>query len=209
MTDPTFATILADPNWIYSNYGAKKHGAARAHYAGSAVEVISAVPVARWARRDSVLLLWSTLPKVDQAVDVLRAWGFSLVTAVPWIKTSPNSGEIRRGIGFWFQSAAELLLICRRGKARGPRQTQHERMLGLLVREARVFCAPRGPHSRKPLSLVEWIESRLPGPRLELWASSRRPGWTSWGERTGHWLCPEGVIPLKQAQLEGLAPLRR
>ena len=67
----TFATIVADPDWAYQNFGQAKHGAARAHYPGSDITEIAAVPVSRWARRDSTLLLWATLPKLDEAVDVV------------------------------------------------------------------------------------------------------------------------------------------
>jgi len=203
----TFPTILADPDWRYQNYGQAMHGAARAHYPGSPLEEIASIPVAKWARRDSILLLWATLPMIDQAIDVMRAWGFELVTALPWVKTIPGQGEIKRGIGFWFQGAAELLLVCRRGKAKAPGK-QHERVMGLLWGEVPTegggptFYAPRGPHSRKPLSLVEWIESRLPGPYLELFARGNRPGWTCWGHETGWHLSEAGVEQIEKQVAE-------
>lgn len=200
MKHPTFRTIVADPDWQYDNFGAAKHGAARAHYAGSPVDAIACVPVRRWARRDSILLLWATLPKVDQAIDVMRSWGFTLVTAIPWVKTSPKAGTIRRGIGFWAFATSELLLVCRRGKAKAPKQTGAEKPMGLLVggREdgkSPIFYAPRGAHSRKPLSLIEWVEAKLPGPYVELYARVDRPGWTCWGHDTGWHLDASGVSP--------------
>ena len=213
MKPPTFRTIIADPDWQYDNFGAAKHGAARAHYAGSPVDAIACVPVRRWARTNSLLLLWATLPKLDQAIDVMRSWGFSLVTAVPWVKTSPKAGTIKRGIGFWFYATSEVLLVCRRGKTRAPRQTGAEKPMGLLVSDLRVmgvdpernnggdergspvFYAPRGVHSRKPLSLIEWVEAKLPGPYLELYARVDRPGWTCWGHDTGWHLDASGVSP--------------
>lgn len=198
LSEPTYATILADPNWGYANFGAAKHGAARAHYAGSAVEAIGEVPVGRWARKDSTLLLWATFPKLDEAIDVMRAWGFSLVTAVPWVKTAPNKAELAKGIGFWTYGAAELLLVCRRGNARAPNyRSGVEKPDGLLVGEPCVFYARRGPHSRKPLSLIEWVEAYLPGPYLELYARVDRPGWTCYGHDTGWHLDERGAMPLR------------
>lgn len=196
-TEPTFSAIVADPDWQYDNYGLAKHGAARAHYPGSTVEEISKIPVKRWARSSAILFLWATLPKLDQALDVMRAWGFELVTAIPWIKTLPKKGQIKHGIGFWFHAAAELVLVCRRGKAKGPKQGDRKPD-GLLVgdRGNPTFWAPRGPHSRKPLSFMEWIESTLPGPRLELYATCTRPGWTCWGHGTGYHLHEGGVLAL-------------
>lgn len=194
MTEQTYRTIVADPDWRYGNYGAA--GAARAHYPGTEAGEIAKIPVGRWARRDAILLLWATWPHLDGAVDVMRSWGFRLVTGLPWVKTTPRTGEIKRGIGFWWQSTSELLLVGRRGKAAAPKHD--ERVMGLLCgeRDAPAFYAPRGPHSRKPPSLVEWIESRLPGPYLELYARVDRPGWTCWGHATGWHLDAEGVSPI-------------
>lgn len=211
----TFPTIVADPNWKYAQFGAKKHGAARGHYTLAGVDAIKAIPVARWARPKAILFLWATLPKLDQAVDVMRAWGFELVTSIPWVKTTPSAQELAKGIGFWTQSSAELLLVCRRGAAKAPVYGSLEKPDGLLVggREhywrSRVFYARRGAHSRKPLSLVEWIEGLFPGPLLELYARGARPGWTCVGHESGRdggqHLCSAGAIPLELAKERGLA----
>lgn len=203
----TFATIMADPDWAYQNFGQAKHGAARAHYRGSPVEQMQAIPVGdKFARKDSTLLLWATLPKLDQAIDVMRVWGFDLVTSLPWVKTVPASAELAKGIGFWSYVPAELLLVCRRGKSAAPRYRKGEKPDGLLVGDKGecVFYARRGAHSRKPLSLIEWVESYLPGPLLELYATGERPGWTCYGHRTGWHLCEHGAVPLAEAKAEGL-----
>lgn len=194
----TFATVTADPNWGYEQFGQAKHGAARAHYAGAAATDIASLPVASWARPDSILLLWATCPKLDEAIDVMRAWGFGLVTSFPWVKTVPASAELAKGIGHWSYVPAELLLVCRRGKARAPRYRKTEKPDGLLVgpKGEAVFYARRGPHSRKPLSLIEWVESYLPGPYLELFARCRRPGWTCLGHETGVHLGEGGAVVL-------------
>jgi len=208
-----FPTIFADPNWAYDNFGAKKHGAARGHYSGSPVAHICALApvVQEMSRPDSTLLLWATLPKLDQAIDVMRAWGFHLVTSLPWVKTVPASAELAKGIGFWSYVPAEVLLICRRGHTGAPNYKKGEKPDGLLVGEKGrcVFYARRGAHSRKPLSLIEWTESYLPGPLLELFATGKRPGWTCYGWETGHWIDPTGIYRLKEAQRAGLAPRRQ
>ena len=203
-----FATVMADPNWGYSNFGAKKHGAARGHYAGSTVEFLAALAptVQNLTRKDSTLLLWATMPKLDQAIDVMRAWGYRLVTSFPWVKTVPASAELAKGIGFWSYVPAEVMLVCRRGSTRAPKYRKGEKPDGLLVGGAHVFYARRGAHSRKPLSLIEWVESYLPGPLLELFATGTRPGWTCYGWNTGHWIDPTGVFPLAEAQALGIAP---
>lgn len=193
----TFRFIMADPDWKYDNWTSTKNGAAAAHFPGSSGDSIAEIPVSRWARRDTILFLWTTLPKLDIGIDVMRRWGFELITSIPWVKTAPKKGDIRRGIGFWVQQCAEVLLVCRVKGGTGKAPVQTLKNIGLLVDgEGRgpnpVFYAPRASHSRKPLSLIEWIESTLPGPRLELYATGQRPGWECWGHNTGWHLCASG-----------------
>jgi len=40
-------------------------------------------------------------------------------------------------------------------------------------------------NSRKPDELYSVIEACSPGPRVELFARSRRAGWTCWGDEVG------------------------
>lgn len=49
-----------------------------------------------------------------------------------------------------------------------------------------LIVAPRREHSRKPEETHERIEALLPGPYLELFARTRRPGWSVWGNDTDH-----------------------
>lgn len=197
----TYSTIMADPDWLYNKYGQAGHGAAKKHYPGTGVRAIMEIPVARWGRKDSNLLLWATLPKLDLAIDVMRAWGYKLVTSVPWVKTTPPAADIAKGIGFWFHQPCEILLVCRRGKTPAPKyrpmSMKPDALLVGVDKIRSVFYARRSAHSRKPLSLIEWIESYLPGPYLELYATGERAGWTCWGHKTGWHLDKRGVTRLQ------------
>lgn len=198
ITNEKFRVILADPNWSYDNFGAKKHGAARGHYAGSPLDVLSRIPVARWADKHCILALWATWPKLDVAIDLMRAWGFKHVTGLPWVKTTPDSGEIRCGIGFWFQSASEVLLWGRRGNAKAPKGDSPVR--GLVCGSEKQFYNPIRGHSSKPMSLYDFIEERLKGPYLELFARNIVHGWTCIGHETGWELYEGGVRPYVKPQ---------
>lgn len=186
-----FRTIISDCPWAYDNFGQAKHGAARAHYPTMTLEELAAIPVKRWAADDAVLLLWGTWPKLDEAQELVRLWGSSYVTGFPWVKTTPSSGEIRCGIGFWFQSASEPVLLGRWGSL--PRSEGAPRVRGLLVGEEMQFYAPTREHSSKPVEIHEYVEQTLPGPYLELFAREERPGWTCWGNELGFELGPWGV----------------
>lgn len=190
------SVILADPAWRYQNWTDAANGAAASAYETMLVEEIAAIPVAAWAAKDAVLTLWTTWPKLDEGLRVLEAWGFSYVTGLPWVKVTPSSGEIYRGIGFWTQSASEVLLIGRRGELR--RADGVEPVMGLLHGEQRVFYAPRTKHSAKPLEVHGWLEALFPGATfLELFARLTRPGWTCWGLELGFRLGADGVTEVE------------
>ena len=200
--------ILADPPWAYANFGAKKHGAAKAHYKGSHVEMLGRIPVADWADKNCVLLLWATWPKLEDAFQLARRWGFhEYVTGLPWVKTSPSSGMIRTGIGFWFQSTSELLLVFRRGKPPAPDGSSTKKrkpVKGLICGSELQFYAPVKEHSAKPLSIYDWARAKLKGPYLELFARNQIHGWTCYGHDMGWHLYEGGVMPIDQAKAEGL-----
>jgi N6-adenosine-specific RNA methylase IME4 len=219
-----FSTVVSDANWGYQNFGLAKHGAARSKYAGSTADVLGAIPVSEWVRPSGNHFMWATGPKMEVAIDVMRAWGYHLVTMAPWVKTVPSKGEVKRGVGFWGYGAAEYLLMCRRGNATAPKyRSMKDKPMMLLCgpRDNPVwyqkplhdqladpeitdlapaaFYAKLGPHSRKPVSLFEWIESYFPGRYLELFARGTRSGWTCVGHETGWHMNEEGPIPYMEA----------
>lgn len=188
--------IYADPPWRYQNFSEKKHGAAASNYTTMSTEDICALPVGRYATDDAFLVMWGTWPKLPDGILVMESWGFEYVTACPWIKTLPDKGDIYTGIGFWFQSCSEVLMIGKRRKTKADRLPT----FGLLTgeRESPVFYAPKSrKHSVKPVEIHQWIEAKSPGPYLEVFATRERPGWTCWGLALGHLLTPDGLVPVE------------
>lgn len=192
-----FGCIYADPNWKYENWSAPCHGAAVSAYETSSTEEIAACGLAvqnLLAAKDCYLALWCTGPKVvvGDHVTVARAWGFEPVSMAPWVKTLPKSEDIATGIGFWFQGAAEYLIICRKGKPKRKKDAPH--VLGLLYGEDRVFYAPKSrKHSEKPIGIQEWLERTVEGPYCELYARKQRDGWSCIGHDLGTHLGPTGI----------------
>jgi N6-adenosine-specific RNA methylase IME4 len=122
--------------------------------------------VRRHATENAVLMLWSTSPKLPEALRVLEAWGFRYVTQAVWDKR-------RMGAGYYFRQRHETLLIGKRGNLRVPHA---EARVPSVIREL------RGRHSQKPEVMMEIIERMYPGlPKLELFARRNRPGWAAWG----------------------------
>lgn len=114
-----------------------------------------------------VLFLWATAPKLNEALEVIRAWGFTYKTNLIWVKD-------KIGLGWYCRNKHELLLIAERGVMPLPAPAR---------RPASVIMAPRTNHSTKPKSLYRLIERAYPSYEyLELFhRGNKRKGWTCWG----------------------------
>jgi site-specific DNA-methyltransferase (adenine-specific) len=169
--------ILADPPWRFQNWSigerakrgekwARRNG--RSPYDVMATADIAALPVADIAARDSVLFLWATYPKLQDAMQVMAGWGFTYKTvAFTWVKNNPSGVGFHFGLGYWTRQNPESVLLGTRGK---PKRVCN-RVPNLLI-------YPRGEHSKKPPEVHDRIV-RLMGdlPRVELFARRPVDGW--------------------------------
>ena len=120
------------------------------------------VPVAE----NSILFLWATNPKLQEALEVLEAWGFEYKTNMVWVKD-------KIGVGYYFRGQHELLLVGIKGSMGVPEEQN---------RPASVLNSDRTKHSEKPQEVYTLIEKMYPNRKyLELFARNKREGWESWG----------------------------
>ena len=72
--------IYADPPWAYHDTlgGNAKMGAMP--YSTMTQEELCAMPIYKIAKKDSVLFMWATMPKLQEALDTIKAWGFKYKT---------------------------------------------------------------------------------------------------------------------------------
>ena len=165
-----FQVIYADPPWAYEDRPLDNHRSPSAHYPTMATERIAALPIAgRADATGAVLYLWATAPCLPQALEVMRAWGFSYKSQLIWDKERP-------GLGYWSRNRHELLLIGTCGIVPPP----HE---GLRI-ESIVQIKRSSKHSEKPAQFTRIIESYHPNAarKLELFArGTARAGWDAWG----------------------------
>ena len=155
--------VLADPPWKY-DFSATENRDIENHYDTAAVSEL-AMHTPKTAD-DCVLLLWATAPKLTEAIDLLKAWGFEYKTSAMWDK------EII-GCGYWFRGQHELLLVGVKGKVNPPDNS---------VRVSSVFREKRTEHSKKPLCVYEWIENAFPfSTKLEMYCRNPRAGWQTFG----------------------------
>jgi N6-adenosine-specific RNA methylase IME4 len=153
--------------------------------------------------QDAFLFLWTTNSFLveGKAQRVCEAWGFKPKQLITWVKTKkPHSADehcpacphdcehcgrtleraepslepkdLQFGMGFYTRGVTEHIILATRGQCTD------------MVKDHSIrntIFAPRRKHSRKPDRQYELIETLVPGPYLELFATQRREGWTSWG----------------------------
>jgi N6-adenosine-specific RNA methylase IME4 len=167
--------LLVDCPWSYEYRNGKngvpgREGQARDRYPTLTTAELCALPVAEVAARDSVLLMWSTWPKLEESLQVMKAWSFSYRTGFPWLKMT-RAACPRVGLGYHAQSCSEPLLIGLRGQPTCPKPG---------FRPVGVLFNPIAEHSAKPESIYTIAEG-YPGPYVELFARNYWPGWVSVG----------------------------
>jgi N6-adenosine-specific RNA methylase IME4 len=121
----------------------------------------------------------------DAAREIVRAWGFEYVKiGFVWVKTNAGGAPAPGGLGYSTREQAEFCIYARRGCPK---------RLDAGVQQ--VVMAPRGRHSEKPEEVARRVERLFPGPYLELFARTRRPGWDAWGNEAPAAIAPSGAPP--------------
>lgn len=191
-----FGLIMADPPWpseMRSEAGYAK--APEAHYKTMPMDQIAALPVELLAAPDCLLWLWARNPQLPEAIDVLRAWGFTFKTAGTWVKRSTH-GKLNMGTGYILRSANEPFLIGTRGK---PRVASRAVRSALITYDSRfdvdgdtwpistiTIEGPVRGHSVKPeAGYAACVELMPETRRLELFSRTDRDGWSVWGDEAG------------------------
>ena len=162
-----FPVLYADPPWRY-DYSSSSNREIENQYPTMPLEDIRALPVPSVTTDDCILFLWTPSPKLEEAIQVLKAWGFSYRTCAIWDKQ-------KIGMGYYFRQQHELLLVATKGAIPTPLPEN---------RPASVVPVKREGHSEKPDEFYEIIELMYPDlPKLELFARKAREGWTVWGNQ--------------------------
>jgi N6-adenosine-specific RNA methylase IME4 len=155
------------------------------HYSTMSFQQLAALPILSLAAPHGChLFVWTSGPFLPQALKLIEAWGFRYSTrAFTWVKLKRSQSsthlefvlplreaDLHVGLGLTVRHQSEVVLLGRRGNAR--RNVKD-------VRE--VILAPVREHSRKPDEFFARVERYCDGPRLEVFARERRPGWDAWG----------------------------
>ena len=171
MPDGVYDVIYADPPWRY-DFDVDSR-ATENHYPTLTINQIcklrdtKKVSIRAKFDTDAILYLWATAPKLNEALEVIRAWGFTYKSNMIWVKD-------KIGLGWYSRNQHELLLIAEKGNMPLPAAN---------VRTSSVLNYPRTTHSTKPKEVYDLIETWYPDRRyLEVFGiSNNRPKWAVFG----------------------------
>jgi site-specific DNA-methyltransferase (adenine-specific) len=135
---------------------------------------LCSLPVQNISEDKSVLLLWATYPLLEDALKLIKAWGFVYKTcAFQWVKKYPNNNYCV-SLGNYTRSNTEPCLLATKGK----KIKVYDNSISQLI------ITTRERHSKKPVEVREKIV-RVFGDlsRIELFSRDKIEGWDCWGNQ--------------------------
>jgi N6-adenosine-specific RNA methylase IME4 len=164
--------LVADPPWSFDDtLPGPKRGASK-HYAVMSLEDIKRFPLPRM-QANSMLFLWRVASMVEEAYQVVRAWGFEPKTELVWLKRT-ESGKRHFGMGHYLRAEHETCIVATRGSVK---------VEDRAIRST--FAAPIGPHSAKPDEFYKLVQQISYGPHVALFERTPRAGWRQYGFEMG------------------------
>lgn len=162
--------LYVDPPWSYNDQGCQ--GTMANHYKGMKLKDIKNLSVNQIADENCILFLWATYPMLQEALEVIRAWGFVYKSiAFQWIKMNKIKKTPFYGLGRWTRGNTEPCLLATKGK---PKR--------ISASVFQLIFAPRRKHSQKPDIARDKIIQLVGNlPRIELFATKNTNGWDSIG----------------------------
>lgn len=137
------------------------------------VDDICKLPVKDLADNNCVLFMWATYPKLEDALQVIKHWGFEYKTiAFQWVKTYKRGFGEFLGLGRWTRGNTEPCLLATKGK---PKRVN--------AGVSQLIFSPLRRHIQKPPETRIKIKKLLGEgiSCIELFAREKVEGWDAWG----------------------------
>ena len=172
--------IYADPPWHYGSKSAVNNTTGSAikplsdHYSTMSLQELKNMSIKNMTKDDAACFMWVTDSHIDEALEVLRSWGFAYKTiAFNWIKTT-SKGNYCKNVAPWTMKSSEICLLGIKGRMTKYKQANNIESL---------VIAQRTQHSQKPNEVRKRIEDLFGDlPRIELFAREKTDGWDVWGD---------------------------
>ena len=179
-----YRIAVVDPAWKFSDALPGKKRGAEKHYTCLSIDDLKKLEMPEF-EDNAIMFLWRVASMQEEAIDLMRAYGFKTKSEIVWvkekIKPQPIHGpqDLAFGMGRITRGSHEVCLVGTRGK------------VSSLIKDhavRSVFFAPRRKHSQKPKEFYDLVE-RLTGgvgPYVDIFAREKhREGWDFIGNEVG------------------------
>ena len=168
MESKRYNIVLIDPPWNYRDKASAGERGASFKYEIMTDDNVKNIDLPSIMADDCAVFMWITMPKLEIAFDVFKAWGLKYKTAAfTWIKKNKKADTLFWGMGNYTRANAELCLLATKGKPKRKSAGVHQ-----------VIESAIESHSKKPNVVRERIVELMGDlPRIELFARDNPPGW--------------------------------
>ena len=201
-SEQSISVLLADPGWQPKDQLPGPSRGAKSQYRTMPTYQIMRMPLPPIAD-DALLILWRLASMPLDALDVVKAWGFTPKSEIVWNKLT-KTGKPWFGMGRYTRGAHETAILATRGRfkvrhrnvrsefeAPAPTYWEGHPDVGkvLVGRNGKTRTIEVGDyiHSAKPDRIFEIAEllggTAYPTTHAELFARVRRPGWFQDGDQ--------------------------
>ncbi|HUV72210.1 MAG TPA: MT-A70 family methyltransferase [Clostridia bacterium] len=157
-----FNVIVVDPPWNIGDYNSDGFRGG-ATYPTMTIDEIRNIELP--AEEDCILWLWAVDTCLEEALEIIKDWGFERKGTLIWNKE-------KMGLGKWLRRQHEYCFLAVKGKPT---------FFGENSRS--VICSPRGKHSEKPDVFYKLVEETCKyKSKLDYFARKKREGWTVFGD---------------------------
>ena len=179
MRQGLYRSIVVDPPWDQGKTGIRSarpnQGVDLDYPTLTQSEILEVVRLDEWAAENAFLWLWATnsrsrsskKPILQQAFELMDAWGFRYYTMLTWDK---KTGPCPFGP---YQITTEHCLFGYRGRCRFDKQS--------LGKMKTCFNAPVTRHSEKPVLFYDNVRKYFPSPRIDVFSRRTHSGFEGWG----------------------------
>ncbi len=189
-----YKLIYADCPWQFNSKktgGSMNSGAAQ-KYNTESIETLKQMDVSSIADEECLLAMWWVGAMPQEAIDVIKAWGFRLVNmnGLVWNKLTANNKPYF-GMGFYTRAGSESVAFAVKGKFK----PESRSVRAVFNAESQIqFEAKVMAHSKKPVQVRDLlVELCGDVPRLEMFARENADGWDCFGNEVDRSI----NIPLK------------
>lgn len=169
-----YKLLYVDPPWAYKDKSTPHKRGACFKYPVLPLAELKRLPVGDLADpTGAALAMWWVSPMPQEALDLVKAWGFELknMCAFTWHKLSSTGKCDHFGTGHYTRSNVENVLLATMGKPV---------VVSKSVRG--IVTTPVMQHSEKPPEVRDRLEQLFGNiPRIELFARERITGWDAIG----------------------------